>query len=242
MADDVERRIDDLYQLPPEEFTAARNALAKEVRSNDRTRGEEIKALRKPTVAAHGLNAAAREDPQAIVDLRDAGRAVQDAQEAVLAGDRGMLREATERRRAIIARLTDAATSAAGDAYRDDIEATLEAASVDDELHARLAAGRLQSTTEARAGFGDLAGLLAASASTPAQDAAGQRRQAEAQRLRDRIADADADVEHAAGEAERAEDRLASAEEALEAARRRLDEATAQRDQLAAQLAELDRD
>ena len=43
-------RIDELYQLPLEEFTPARNALAKELGDGD------IKKLEKPNVAAWAVN------------------------------------------------------------------------------------------------------------------------------------------------------------------------------------------
>jgi chromosome segregation ATPase len=237
---EAEARIDALYQRPLADFVAARNALAKELRPHDRARSDEVKALRKPTVAAWALDRAASRDPDAVAELRAAGAAVQEAQESALAGDRGALREATERRRNAIARLTDAAASDAGDAHRDEIAATLEAASVDDELHAQLAAGRLTATTEARAGFGDLAGLLAASADAPAGDElAARRRRAEADRLRARMADAETAVEDATGDVRQAEERLARAEEALATARQHLSDATQVRDELASQLEEL---
>ena len=45
-----DERIDDLYQLPLDEFTAARNALAKELGDN------AIKKLEKPNLAAWAVN------------------------------------------------------------------------------------------------------------------------------------------------------------------------------------------
>lgn len=246
-ADEVERRVDELFQGPLEDFVARRNALAKELRTEDRGRSDEVKALRKPTVAAWGLDRAAHDDPDGVAELRAAGQAVERAQEAALAGDRGSLREASERRRAAIARLADAAAGHAGDGHRDEIEATLEAASVDPGLHAQLASARLTSTAEARAGFGDLAGLLAAStggggragARADADDAdelAARRRRAEAERLRARLDDASADLEQAAAELERAEAAVDEAERRRDDAAARLDEATTARDALAAQL------
>lgn len=232
---DVQERIDELFRRPPGEFVAARDALAKELRAHDRAASDEVKALRKPTVAAHGLNLAARDDPDGVQELWAAGLAVQAAQEAALAGDRATLREATERRRAAIARLADTAVGHAGEGHRDEIEATLDAASVEPDLHQQLAAGRLQATSDARAGFGGLAGLLSAG-----DDKSVQRRRAEAERLRARVADAESDVEHLAGEVERAEERLATAQHALDEARRRLEDASARRDEIAAQLADAD--
>lgn len=238
-ADDVERRIDDLFRGPLEDFVAARNALAKELRSDDRARSDEVKALRKPTVAAWGIDRAAHENWDGVARLRVAGEAVQRAQQAALAGDRGSMREATERRRAAIALLADAAVAHAGEAHRDEIESTLEAASVDPELHAQLAAGRLSSTADARAGFGDLAGLLGGgtgSRSEGADELAARRRSAEAERIRARLDDAAADLEHATAELERAEEALSEARRARDAAADRVTAATAARDDLAGQL------
>jgi len=64
VADELERRIDDLYGLPLERFTPERDALAKELAAGgDRAGAARVKALRKPVVAAWAVNALAREDP-----------------------------------------------------------------------------------------------------------------------------------------------------------------------------------
>ena len=50
---DLERELDRLYQLPPGEFTAARDELAKRLRDEgEREQSEEVKQLRKPPVAS----------------------------------------------------------------------------------------------------------------------------------------------------------------------------------------------
>ena len=48
----IETEVDRLYQLPPDEFTAARNALAKEAGA-DRA---EVRGLGKPPIAAWAVN------------------------------------------------------------------------------------------------------------------------------------------------------------------------------------------
>ena len=51
MQTDLDDRIDALYQLKLDDFTAARNALAKEVRGAD---AATLRALKKPTALARG--------------------------------------------------------------------------------------------------------------------------------------------------------------------------------------------
>jgi hypothetical protein len=51
--DVVDQTADELYGLPPGEFTSARDARVKELRADgDRDAATAVKALRKPTVAA----------------------------------------------------------------------------------------------------------------------------------------------------------------------------------------------
>ncbi|HEX6580351.1 MAG TPA: hypothetical protein VF195_05715, partial [Actinomycetota bacterium] len=67
MVDGLEGRIDELYGLPLERFTAERDALAKELASaGDRDGAARVKALRKPVVAAWAVNLLAREDPDGV--------------------------------------------------------------------------------------------------------------------------------------------------------------------------------
>lgn len=107
----IDTEIDRLYQLPPDEFTAARNALAKDAGA-DRA---EIRGLTKPPLAAWAVNqiywkqrdvydaliAAStelRKLHKAILagrqaDIREAGRAHDDAAEAALKAALGILRD-----------------------------------------------------------------------------------------------------------------------------------------------------
>src|SRR4051794_41911269 len=62
--------IDRLYGLPLAEFTAARNALAKELGGEE---GKGVKALRKPSAAAWALNQAVREAPDKLAEVLTAG-------------------------------------------------------------------------------------------------------------------------------------------------------------------------
>ena len=156
-----------LYRESPEAFIAARDALVKRLRDEDR--GEEaalVKALRKPTVPAWAVDQLAGLDPDGLEELLAAGATLRRAQrEALSGGNADALREATEARRSAVARLTRAAVDALRAAGRsegphvDEIAATLEAASIDPEAGERLRAGTLDRPLSAAAGFEDIVGL-----------------------------------------------------------------------------------
>ena len=80
--------IDNLYQLPLGEFTAARNALAKEAGA----KGAEIRSLQKPPVAAWAVNQLFWHDRETYDRLIEAATEVRTAHGAVLAGRKGDLR------------------------------------------------------------------------------------------------------------------------------------------------------
>jgi hypothetical protein len=99
----VDEALDRLYAAPLDEFTATRNALAKELGSD----GSQVKALKKPNLAAWALNQLARRNGTELQELLDATEAVRLAQRRVLSGGKASaLREATERRGRIVTKLT----------------------------------------------------------------------------------------------------------------------------------------
>lgn len=167
MAVDLERRIDELYASSPEAFTAERNALAAELRSEGKKEDERrVKALRRPSVAAWSANAVARSEPKLVQELIEAGGALRSAQQRALSGRSAEgLREATEHRREIVSRLRDAAAKQLRSAGKepsnvlDELAATFEAASVDDEAAELLRAGRLERTLTPPSGLGEATGL-----------------------------------------------------------------------------------
>lgn len=73
---------DDLYALPPEEFVAARDALA---RSLPKDEAAAVRALRRPTVVAAAINAAVRRSP-ALVATLEAASVDEELAEALRAG------------------------------------------------------------------------------------------------------------------------------------------------------------
>jgi hypothetical protein len=213
---DITQAMRDLYALPPEEFTAARDRLAGELK--DAGKAEDaaaVKKLRKPSIVAWAVNAAARDRPEDVEGLREAGQALRRAQRKALSGGGGEdLRRATDERRVLVGSLADAgvaAIGARGAAHRDAIAATLDAASVDDELGQRLQAGVLDREAKPTAGFGAIEGFEVLQGGggddgeEPAEDPAQVRRE----RVRD---------------ARAAEQRAATAERTAERAHQRADE------------------
>lgn len=153
---------DELYGLPDDEFTAARDALAKRLRGEKRREdADAVKALRRPSVAAAAVNRAVRE--HGADELLAAGEALREAHEALLSGDgdAAAVREATAREREAVREFTRLALGeGASPGTEEKVRATLHAASVDDDVREALAAGRLE--REAEAGVDPMA-LLAGS-------------------------------------------------------------------------------
>jgi hypothetical protein len=158
MADDPAA---DLYGLDLEEFVGARDALAKELRAGgDRDGAAAVKKLPKPTRAAWAVNRLVRDRPDEVAALVEAGTALAGAQEQLLDGaDAEVLRGAAVAARALVDAL--AAEAPVDGAARDKVRATLHAATVDAEVRAEVAAGRVVKERSA-AGFGGLDALIAA--------------------------------------------------------------------------------
>lgn len=149
---------DDLYGLDPEEFVPARDAIVRELKKTDKEAAARVAKLRKPTVAAWGVNVVAREHPKQIAALLTAGERLRAAQDEALRGDAGALRRATEERRAAVAAVADLVAHVLGDrasAQAGAVSATLEAATVDQDVADLVRAGRLdRERSAAAAGFG----------------------------------------------------------------------------------------
>ena len=151
------RKAADLYGLPLEEFTKARDELGKELRRAGRKEAaDEVKALRKPSVSAWTVNQLARRRPQEIRGLVKSGEELRKAQRAAVGG-RGpeALRDASRSHRDRLDELTAAARhelGADGPTLQRVIQ-TLRAASVDKETSKALLAGTLTGDVE-QSGFG----------------------------------------------------------------------------------------
>jgi len=161
----VARKAADLYGLPLEEFTKARDELAKELRRAGRKEAaDEVKTLRKPSVSAWTVNQLARRRPQEIRGLVKAGEELRKAQRAAVGG-RGpkALRDASRSHRDRLDELTAAARhelGADGPTLQRVIQ-TLRAASVDKETSKALLAGTLTGDVE-QSGFGPVLSVVPA--------------------------------------------------------------------------------
>jgi hypothetical protein len=98
----ADEELDRLYGLPLGEFTAARDALAKELRgAGDAERAKRVKELRKPTRSAGAINRVVRARRKEARELLDAAEGLREAQARMLGGgDREAVDEAAERERA----------------------------------------------------------------------------------------------------------------------------------------------
>jgi hypothetical protein len=240
--------VDELFGLPLEDFTRARNDLAKRLKAEGKAEAaDQVGALPKPTVPVWTINQLSRVDRRGIQGLLEAGDALRGAQQRLLRGDDdagAALREATAQERRAVERLTDRARAVLGDADRpataavvDRIGTTLRAAAVTDEGRTLLEAGRLTSELEP-AGFDVFAPTDVPAASrrraTGGRGASGERRRREEERLRRKeLQEKARDAERAAREAERDVER---AERAAAVARRVAERARAQADAAAAEL------
>jgi len=220
--------------------------LADELKTSGRSQeAAEVKKLRRPSLVAWAVNATSRTRPEDVAALLEAGEALRRAQRKALSGGgRGELRQATDERRALIGSLAYvdvAAIGLRGTAHRDAIAATLDAASVDDELGARLRHGTLDREARPPAGFGAVEGfeVLTGGGHEEAAETPADRREAERDRAREaraaaqRAATAERAAEKAARRAEELKERAAAAvtaaREAEAEAKRLADEAMTER-------------
>jgi hypothetical protein len=150
-------QIDRLYHGPLEDFTAARNMLAKSLRSDGKGEAADwVKGLTKPSRAAWLVNQLAVRKPDEIAELLEAGRELRAAQEEMLAGspDRDQLREAARREQRTVDSLLRTAEAigrerGVGEQILTRVGETLQAAVSDPEAAEAIEAGRL--TREQRA-------------------------------------------------------------------------------------------
>ncbi|MGH9223138.1 MAG: hypothetical protein ACRD2W_05000 [Acidimicrobiales bacterium] len=216
---------DDLYGLPLEEFTAARNALAKDLtKGGDKEAAAEVKKLQKPAKTAWALNQLARRQPEVVAKLLESGKRLRKAQQKALDGDAGALRDATKDEQEQVGAALDAALELFGGGAVDRASATAErlrrslrAAATDPTVGELLREGRLTADVEA-SGFGldDLsAGVLPEEAEDELDerdgerdgedDAEKERERARLQEQRDARRDAERLAKKAASTRERAD-------------------------------------
>jgi len=139
---------DGLYALHPSAFTAARDARAKEQKAaGDGDLAAEVKALRKPSVAAWVVNLLVRREGGQVDQVLEVGAALRQAQEGMAADE---LKALTRQRRQLTAAVTQQARGLASEAgvrltasVADQVEATLTAAMVDEDCGRAIRSGLL---------------------------------------------------------------------------------------------------
>ena len=139
---------DDLYGLPRTQFTASRDASAREARAaGDFDLATALRSLRKPTTAAWLANVLVRERAREVARLVELGAQLRSAQAAF---DADALRRLSQRRHDLVGELSrDARRLAAerGETVRDaavrELEGTLEAAAFDPDAADQVRIGRL---------------------------------------------------------------------------------------------------
>ena len=162
---EIDAEIDALFQSPLAEFTAARNALAKRLKSEGRTLdAERVKALAKPPAAAWAVNQLYWQDPAAIERLLALGVRVRKAQTGRLknADLRALIDEKRQMTAALLANasaiLEEAGHAASPDAMRR-VSATLESLAAWGDMDGVPKAGRLTADLDPP-GFDTLAALV----------------------------------------------------------------------------------
>jgi hypothetical protein len=238
-----EEEVDRLYGLPLDEFTRARDELARGVRQEgDADAAAEIKQLRKPNLPAWVVNQLARQRELDVQRLLKAGEQLAGAQvEAIRAPSGDALLDARRNQQhaleALAARAKEILVDAGrGPAVLDRVLSTLRAGSLTEEGRALLKSGRLTEELEPP-GFEALAGLDVPAAPARREKAApaGEARRRvrdlrrelsalearaaaagrRAEQLREELGDAEAEASRLEEERRRAEEELAAAERDL---------------------------
>jgi hypothetical protein len=234
----------ELYALMPEEFTATRNARAKEAKAaGDAELAAQVQGLRKPTAGAWLLNQLVRRHADEVQQVLDLGAQLRAAQGSLGAAE---VRALDQQRRQLTRAVAQQARALGQDAGRrvteqvtTDVEETLRSAMVDEAAGAALLTGLLTDTFSstglepvdlsrvvAVAGSATGATTAQQAATTPEEveepDPTHERRVAEAEEA---VAGARADLEAAGEAAEQARAVAATARAERESLEQQRDEA-----------------
>jgi hypothetical protein len=222
----AESALDELFHGPLEEFTPARNELAKSLRSDgDAEAADWVKGLKKPSRAAWLVNQLATRKPKDVRKLLKVGEELRAAQEEMLSGsaDRDKLRQAGAKEREAIDSLVGTAEAigqehGVGSQILDRVGETLQAATTDPEVAEAIEKGRL--TREQRASGIGLVGTAIPKA--PARGGKKGDRAAADRRAREQQAKKRKEAERKLGAAEKKLDREQAK---LDGAREKVEEA-----------------
>ena len=232
---DVDELTRQLYSSAPEDFVKVRSDAVRQLKeAGDTDAAAAFAKFAKPSVSAWAVNLLATQRADLIDDVVARG----DELRATHAGGGSgkEIRAAQQARQATIRQATDAAVELTGrrlsESHREEIAATLEAASFDQASADEVRAARLVRPLEAPTGFAPLGGLTvisggragsrrASAGQHPAKDAADaaaddEARVARAAMLRAEADAALADAEVEAGTAAEVGDRLADLDDQRE--------------------------
>ena len=222
----VDAVIDGLYDLPPEEFTQARNEAERGLRkAGERELADQVKALRKPTAAAAAVNQLVRGHRAQVEAFLAAAASLRDAQFA----GKGDLDSAAQAERLAL----DELVALGGEPVRT----TLEAAAVDDDIAHDLLAARLVREPEP-AGFGTLlAHAEPSQAKSPTKTKSGGRRASPPARpddsaARSRLQEAKKTLRAAEAEEQQAQHRWKQTERSVKKAQAAVEKAQRELDRL----------
>ncbi|MFJ8963979.1 hypothetical protein ACIRG5_31775 [Lentzea sp. NPDC102401] len=205
---DLKPVADELYGLPPKDFTAARNAAAKQ--ADDKDLAKAIQELRRPTVGAWAVNKLVRDAPEGLEEALGLSTAQLTMRE--------LGRKRKELMEALVYRTLELTGPLADDAVTQ-VRNTLTAAMADPESAEQVRNGQLTKGLE-YSGFG-----FALPTPEPAQDgedALARKRRERQERKRAEARQALDEAEQALGEAQA--DQLA-AQRAFDRAAERLEDA-----------------
>jgi hypothetical protein len=223
----------DLFGVDPAEFVAARDELARQLKSDGkREEGAAVKALRRPPVPIWALNRVARDNGDAIDALLATAAEAREAQAALLEGgvDREALREALAQRRTamhdVVHRAGDIIEGSGrpAAAQQRQVESALNTVVASDELSQLLRKGELVDVAEEQDND-DLAALLGASVSEHTSKQAKPVSNLADARAAKQAAAARNEAERRKAEAEAASARLREAQQSMVEADRELEQA-----------------
>jgi hypothetical protein len=229
-----------LYALPPEEFVQARNAEAERTHGNLK---RQIRALRRPTLAAWLVNLLATHHGGELAALLAIGERLRDAQRTPDGQD---LRELSTQRQVLIASLVTLVRELAaehGRKVREDtfweVETTLRAALADPGLATEVRAGTLVRSAE-YSGLGLAPAAEPGDGSAPARATTPARATAQRSRTRLRVISGGRDADRAESATPELDTSARSqAEAALSSAERELEQATEAERETSRRLAEI---
>jgi len=250
----VESDIDDLFQLPLAEFTAARNALAARLKKSGQIdEASRVKAMSKPPVSAWTVNQLYWQHREAFDTLMRAGEQVVKTHASQLAGKAADTRAPLAARREALATLSrlaetllrDSGHNPAPDTIRR-IATTLEALSSHASMPNPPHLGRLSEDLDPP-GFESFAGLVPGTPKMKAPASAPARASLEAaervlQETRARANELAKTLQRATAQANEADEQLANARTAAQEARERLKTVRAEAEKVAVTLKAAERD